>query len=195
MFSARVTDVSAKSSKQNTGNGNVYQAHAHHARAMFSLLFLVWATRCAFTWVGLSLSQHSHMNLGGVGFYQVSCALVTVFQILPAFLYSSAFVCKPLSHFMYYSMGTKLVHWESGIYLGSMIGFGIELIMRTFNGQCASFSDASIDFFMEWGCNPAGDLKLLPQDSALFVLFTPVILSGKLCVNAQYSNMCLNVPL
>jgi hypothetical protein len=120
-----------------------------------------------FTWVGTD--YHENVNT----FYWSACAIVTLVQIIPSFIYVISFI-KPVSVLLHY-VGMKLTVLESGIYLGSITGFAIDLIMRTYNGQCEENSA----FFEVWGCNPAQELNLLPQDSSLLVILTPFVLSGK----------------
>lgn len=141
----------------------------YSSKPSFLCLFLIWTVRCAFSWTGIRRTAPLYIG---------SCVLVTVFQIIPSFIYllsSNSIVGRT-----FYHLNLRPSHFEAGLYIGSMVGYSFELIMRTMYGQCESY-----EFFDVWGCNPAHELRMLPQDSSFLVIITPFVLSGTLSISTQ----------
>jgi hypothetical protein len=132
------------------------------AQCNFLGLFVLWAVRNAYLWT---------LAPGNDIFYWMSCAILTVFQLVPSLTYLTQerkLNQKLRAHF---NITPSLI--ESMIVMGTSVGFGIDLIMRASYGQCLKRG-----FHDVWRCNPTADVNLLPEDSALLVVLSPVILCG-----------------
>ena len=62
---------------------------------------------------------------------------------------------------------------QAFVIISVSLASGIELIMRSINGQCSSL------YFLDiWHCNPEYSARSIPQDSALLVMIYPMLLSS-----------------